>query len=49
MFRVMTLEDRCEFLKLSIESYSKISKVILLFFQSNYFSNKKIEIVRENK
>ena len=27
MFRCMTLEDRCEFLKLSIESFSKISKV----------------------
>lgn len=27
MFRVMTQEDECEFLKLSFESFNKISKV----------------------
>ena len=32
MFRVLTMEDKCEFLKISIESFTKVLKVITLLY-----------------
>ena len=45
MLRVLTCEDNCEFLKISIESYDRVTKVIHFYLLQKFWSIYIVKIV----